>query len=271
MNTLFIGAGSMACALMRGALKSGALKKEDTYAFNRSNDVRMKELDQWFGVSRPGGGESFDLVVLAMKPKDFDEAADVIQNHLSSKTVILSVLAGIPVSYIREKLGFHGGIARAMPNTSAALGKSATAVTLDRFDDRVMKEAVVHLLDSVGLTVEVEEHQLDLITALSGSGPAYVYYMAEMMQATAVELGLPSELAQDLTIRTITGAGAMLEESGLDAEELRKNVTSPGGTTEAGIEALKAHGVEHAMFECISSARNRSEELGRQLIRTEKD
>ncbi|MHC8522463.1 pyrroline-5-carboxylate reductase family protein [Rossellomorea sp. H39__3] len=158
-----------------------------------------------------------------------------------------------------------------MPNTSAALGKSATAVTLDRFGDRVMKEAVVHLLDSVGLTVEVEEHQLDLITALSGSGPAYIYDMAEMMQATAVELGLPSELARDLTIRTITGAGAMLEESGLDAEELRKNVTSPGGTTEAGIEALKAHGVEHALFDCISSARNRSEELGRKLIKTEKD
>lgn len=265
MKTLFIGAGSMAYALMSGALKAGVLKNENVHVTNRSNQERLNEIVHEFGVRHVEHDSSCEVVILAMKPKDFHEAADFIRSHLSSHTVVISVLAGITMEHISDKLSFNGPIARAMPNTSAAMGKSATAVSFNGYLSDSQKEWTTTLFQSVGTAVEVAEEQLDLITALSGSGPAYIYYVAELLKNAAVELGLQEELAKNLVTQTIAGASAMLAESGLEARELRRNVTSPGGTTEAGITTLEDYQVRDAFFQCVSSAKRRSEVLGKEL------
>ncbi len=184
---------------------------------------------------------------------------------LSDNTLVISVLAGVTIKHISEKLTFNGAVARAMPNTSAAMGKSATAVSFNGNLSHNQKEWTTTLFQSVGTAVEVEETQLDLITALSGSGPAYIYYVAELLKNAAVELGLEENLATSLVTQTIAGASAMLEKSGLEAQELRRNVTSPGGTTEAGIAALEDYEVRNAFFQCVTSAKKRSEVLGNEL------
>ncbi|MEL3972442.1 pyrroline-5-carboxylate reductase [Rossellomorea oryzaecorticis] len=270
MKTLFIGAGSMAHALLNGAIDAQVLEKEDVYITNRSNQQRLTELIAHFGVNGISGrfpsNEGFDVVILAMKPKDFHEAAPVIKNFLSPGTLIISVLAGITITHIGETLAFNGAIARAMPNTSAALGKSATAVTYNEFLSERQKEWTLKFFCSVGLSVEVPEKQMDLITAVSGSGPAYIYYVAEQLEKAAVDLGLQKELAKALITQTIAGASKMLEESGLEVGILRKNVTSPGGTTEAGLSVLEDYAVSEAFSKCVDSAKNRSEEMGKELI-----
>lgn len=265
MKTLFIGAGSMAHALMSGALKAGVLKNEEVYVTNRSNRQRLEEIMHEFCVRKGHQGEPYDVVILAMKPKDFHEAAESIRPCLSKNTLVISVLAGITLDHLSDKLSFKGAIARAMPNTSAALGKSATAVSFNKHISNLQKEWTTTLFQSVGTAAEVEEAKLDLITALSGSGPAYIYYVAELLKNAAVELGLQEDLAKHLVTQTIAGASAMLSESGLEAQELRKNVTSKGGTTEAGIATLEEYEVRNAFFQCISSAKNRSQVLGSEL------
>ncbi|MCA1063286.1 pyrroline-5-carboxylate reductase [Rossellomorea sp. AcN35-11] len=267
MKTLFIGAGSMAHALMKGALKAGVLMNEKVYVTNRTNRERLDEIVAEFGVRHGERDLPYDVVILAMKPKDFHEAADSIRTYLSKNTLVISVLAGITTEHISDRLSFQGAIARAMPNTSAALGKSATGVSFNPYMSHSQREWTSLLFQSVGTAVIVEEEQLDLITALSGSGPAYIYYVAELLKDAAVELGLEEELAESLVTQTISGASAMLEQSGLEARELRKNVTSPGGTTEAGISTLEGYRVREAFFTCISSAKSRSEYLGKELKR----
>ncbi|WP_175991122.1 pyrroline-5-carboxylate reductase [Bacillus sp. Marseille-Q1617] len=270
MKTLFIGAGSMAHALLSGAINAKVLEKEEVYITNRTNHQRLQEVIEHFGVNGVSGclpsNEEFDVVILAMKPKDFHEAGPAIRRFLSSGTLIISVLAGISIKHIRETLAFNGAISRAMPNTSAALRKSATAVTYNEFLSERQKEWTLTFFGSVGLSVEVPEEQMDLITAVSGSGPAYIYYVAELLEKAAVDFGLQKELARALITQTIAGASKMLEDSGQEAGTLRKNVTSPGGTTEAGISTLDEYGVSEAFLKCVDSARNRSQEMGKELI-----
>ncbi|MEI2665142.1 pyrroline-5-carboxylate reductase [Rossellomorea sp. LJF3] len=265
MKTLFIGAGSMAHALMSGALKAGVLNNEEVYVTNRANQERLNEIMQEFCIRKVNRASRYDVIILAMKPKDFHEAAESVRPYLSENTLIISVLAGITMKHISDRLDFKGAIARAMPNTSAAMGKSATAVAFNQYLSPSQKEWTKTLFQSVGIAAEVEEEKLDLITALSGSGPAYIYYVAEILKHAAVELGLEDELAESFVTQTIAGASAMLSESGLEARELRRNVTSAGGTTEAGIAALEDHQVRDAFFQCISSANNRSQTLGHEL------
>jgi pyrroline-5-carboxylate reductase len=269
MKILFIGAGSMAHALLRGAIEAQVFEKENVYVTNRSNQQRLTELIEHFGVNviscRIPSDEEFDVIILAMKPKDFHDAAPTIKSFVSPRTLIISVLAGISINHISETLGFNGAIARAMPNTSAALGKSATAVTYNEFLLEHHKEWTLKFFRSVGLSVEVHEEQMDLITAVSGSGPAYIYYVAELLEKAAVDLGMDKELAKALVIQTISGASKMLEDSGLEAGILRRNVTSPGGTTEAGITELEESGVSEAFLKCVDSAKTRSEEMGKEL------
>ncbi|MGR3764930.1 pyrroline-5-carboxylate reductase [Rossellomorea sp. NS-SX7] len=270
MKTLFVGAGSMAHALLSGAIDAKVLEKEEVYITNRSNHQRLTEVIEHFGVNGVNGGppsnEAFDVVILAMKPKDFHDAGPVIRKFLNPGTLVISVLAGISINHIQETLAFAGAIARAMPNTSAALGKSATAITYNECLTGRQKEWTLTFFRSVGLSVEVPEEQMDLITAVSGSGPAYIYYVAELLEKAAVDFGLQKELAKALIAQTIAGASKMLEDSGLEAGTLRKNVTSPGGTTEAGISVLEEYGVNEAFLKCVDSARNRSQEIGKELV-----
>lgn len=262
---VFVGAGSMAEAVIAGICKQKTVDSSSVYVMNRSDDDRLHHLQECYGVSIVSSSrnelKSADLIVLATKPKDVQVAMEQIVPLLKKEAVILSVLAGVPISTIERGLGLRG-IARSMPNTSAAIGKSATGVAWNSIIEKKDKQQILALLGSIGIVVEVEEDQLHAVTALSGSGPAYVYYLAEALEKAAIQAGIEQPIARELIIQTLDGAAGMMQKTQEEPDVLRKNVTSPGGTTEAGILALSEGGFQEAVKSCIQDAENRSRELG---------
>lgn len=267
MNKLvFFGAGSMAEAMISGIIENKLMDPEAIWVTNKANKEKLSSLHHQYGVTvtydLPVLFEGADAVVLAMKPKDAASAMKQICGLLTDKTLIISVLAGISIHTIEDLAGRQLAIARAMPNTSAAVGKSATAVAVNSSVTAQQTEAVKQLFETIGLAVFVEEEQLDAVTGVSGSGPAYIYYFVEAMEKGAIEAGLDEELAKKLVIQTLLGAAEMVKESVKPAKQLRREVTSPGGTTEAGIKILEENDVQEAFIKCIQAACAKSKEMG---------
>ncbi|WP_428909020.1 pyrroline-5-carboxylate reductase [Niallia sp. Krafla_26] len=261
-----IGAGSMAEALISGMVKNQLLEPSNIWVTNRSNQEKLQELKNTYGVSTSYQLQELcqdaDAIILAMKPKDALNALVTIKDLLQSQTVIISVLAGVSINSIERILTKPMAIVRAMPNTSATIGKSATALACNEHVSTNQSVMVEQIFQTVGLSKFVKEEQLDAVTGLSGSGPAYVYYIFEAMEKSAIELGLEKELVKDLIIQTFLGAAEMLSTTTKSAGQLRKEVTSPGGTTEAGLQTLADHGVEQALISCIKEAAAQSKRLG---------
>ena len=268
---VFIGAGSMAEALISGMIENGLVKGEQIWVTNRQNQNRLQQLKDQYGVNSSYQYEELfhgaDAIVLAMKPKDAIHAIREFRSFLKADTLVISVLAGISIKTIADAAEQELPIVRAMPNTSAALGKSATALTTNSKVTEDQRLLVKHLFDTVGFTAFVQEEQLDAVTGLSGSGPAYIYYLVEAMEDSAMEIGLDKKLAKDLIIQTLVGAAAMMSASHKTPEQLRLEVTSPGGTTEAGIKILESHGVKDAFVSCIREAAAHSRRMGETLTK----
>ncbi|OZI11996.1 pyrroline-5-carboxylate reductase [Bacillaceae bacterium SAS-127] len=266
MKTVFIGAGSMAEAMISGAISSGALKHTDIYATNRANEARLKELKDQYNIHTSYQiDEMFKdskIIVLAMKPKDAKAALETIKPFISPTSLIITLMAGVAIDFIERELNEPCGVIRAMPNTSAAVGKSATAIALNQHVSEEQKQKALSLFSSIGMTKIVKEEQLDAVTGLSGSGPAYIYYVVEAMEQAAETIGLEKEISKPLIIQTLLGAAEMLSVSDGKAEQLRKAVTSPGGTTEAGIRLLENQQVKEAFVTCIKEATAQSKRLG---------
>ncbi|MER2088350.1 MAG: pyrroline-5-carboxylate reductase [Sporosarcina sp.] len=266
MKTIvFIGAGSMAEAVIAGIVKQGAVEPQHVFVMNRSDDERLISLQNKYGVSivckEKEALKNADLIVLATKPKDIHQAMTDTLPYLAGRTAVLSVIAGVSIQTIENGLGARP-IARSMPNTSATIGKSASGIAWNQAITEEMKKHILGLLKSVGMVKEVEEDDLHAVTALSGSGPAYVYYLAEALEEAAIGKGLSKEVARALIIQTLEGAAAMLKQTGKEPTELRENVTSPGGTTAAGLNALKDGLFKETIANCIGKAEARSRELG---------
>ena len=200
-----------------------------------------------------------------MKPKDAAAAITEIRQYLSDEVLIISVLAGISINTIEILAGKKLAIARAMPNTSAAVGKSATGISVNDAVSTHQMETIKQLFETVGFAAFVPEEQLDAVTGLSGSGPAYIYYLVEAMEKGAAEIGLDQEIAKKLIIQTFIGAAEMVKVSPKASKQLRKEVTSPGGTTEAGIKILEENHVQHAFIECMKAATAQSKKMGEML------
>lgn len=262
---IFVGAGSMAEAIIGGIVAQGAVQSQDVFVMNKSDDERLISLQKKYGVSivckEKKAFENADLVVLATKPKDIQQVLTDICPLMNKNTAVLSVIAGVSISTIENGLG-NRPIARSMPNTSATIGKSATGIAMNAAVDDKMRKQLLGLLESIGLVKEVEEDDLHAVTALSGSGPAYVYYLAEALEEAAISKGLTKEVARSLIIQTLEGAAAMMKVTGTEPAELRENVTSPNGTTAAGLQALENRFFKEALSECIEKATARSRELG---------
>ncbi len=266
MGTIvFVGAGSMAEAIIAGILKNEVMAADEVYVMNNSDDERLSYMQKSYGVSivcqERKALRNAELIVLATKPKDIKQAMYDIGMFLNDDAAVLSVIAGVSIQTIENGLG-NRPIARAMPNTSATIGKSASGVSMNAEVVPSMKERILNLLLSIGVVKEVEEDELHIVTALSGSGPAYVYYMVEALEEAATSKGLSSEVARELIIQTLDGASAMLRQTGEEPELLRRKVTSPGGTTEAGLNALESRLFKETIHECITRAEMRSRELG---------
>lgn len=263
---VFVGAGSMAEAVISGIIQNQLIDKKKIWVTNRSNQEKLTQIHEQYGVTTSYNHEEIfenaEMVILAMKPKDASSAIEKIKPYLTTNMLVVSMLAGVSLESIALLAEKNISIIRAMPNTSAAIGKSATALAVN---DKVTEEQKMQakmLFDTVGLTVFVGEEQIDAVTGVSGSGPAYIYYIVEAMEKSAVELGLEGELAHALIVQTLTGAAGMLSASSKTPAQLRKDVTSPGGTTEAGLNVLGAHNVGDAMEQCIKEAADRSKRLG---------
>ncbi len=262
-NIIFIGAGSMTEALIQGLLKKGSVPNDRIYIMNKSNKDRLHLLKRQYGVKILEALEDIsnaDLLILAIKPKDAEAAMTAIVPYMQPHTAVLSVLAGTGMKTIRAILG-NRPIARAMPNTSATIGMSATGIAFNEEVTAELKTLFFNLLNAVGIVEEVKEDQLHAITALSGSGPAYIYYLLEAFEKVGTELGLEEDIVRRLMVQTIAGSASMLHSLQLEPADLRRKVTSSGGTTEAGIHALEQHHFTEAITACIKSAETRSREL----------
>jgi pyrroline-5-carboxylate reductase len=265
----FIGAGSMAEAFISGILENSLIDRKNVWVTNNSNEDRLKRLRETYGVRTTYDlNELFagaDIVILSMKPKDAATSIQYIREYLTEEMLIVSVLAGVSMSTIETLARLPVAVVRAMPNTSAAVGKSATAVAVNERVTPQQIELMKNLFGTVGLTTFVEEEQLDAVTGLSGSGPAYIYYLIEAMEKSAVEVGLNKEMASELIVQTLIGAAEMVKNSTKSSEQLRRDVTSPGGTTEAGVKVLEEHQVQQAFISCIKAATAQSKKMGAAL------
>ncbi|AGT32648.1 pyrroline-5-carboxylate reductase [Geobacillus genomosp. 3] len=265
----FIGAGSMAEALIAGMTKTFC-HPEQIVVTNRQNRARLGELERTYGVRAAQNVhlavERADIVILAMKPKDVAEAMAAVAPAIRPNQLILSLLAGVTTETIEQLAGRDVAVVRAMPNTSAAVGLSATAIAGGRFASEQHLETAKQLFETVGIVTVVPERDLHAVTGLSGSGPAYVYYLVEAMEKAAADIGLERNVAKTLILQTIIGAAEMLKASDKHPSVLRREVTSPGGTTEAGIGVLEQYRFQEAIAACIRRAATRSEELGNALL-----
>lgn len=263
----FIGAGSMAEAMISGILKNKLLQPQQIYVTNRSNKEKLLLLKKQYGVETFVNYEEvlphIDIIIFAIKPKDVTETIAKIKEYTTKKQLIISVLAGVSTTCISQLLGHESPIIRTMPNTSAAVGQSITAIASGKFATHTHLSLSETLFKAIGEVVIVEEEKLDAITGLSGSGPAYIYYLIEAMEIGAMEIGLDEQLAKQLIAQVLIGAAERIKSTNLSSQTLYKQVMSPGGTTEAGFKVLESYKYQEAMVECIKRAAKRSTELGK--------
>ncbi|GAB7389293.1 pyrroline-5-carboxylate reductase ProI [Bacillaceae bacterium] len=262
----FLGAGAMAEALIAGLLKKRLLSPEQLAATNKANQERLKELQDKYGIRTHRDkaaliGEA-DILILAMKPKDVAEALREAKPFITERHLLVSVIAGVSTSCLTDLLGKGVPIVRSMPNTSCTIGMSATALAAGAHANETHLQIAQAVFSAVGSVTVVAEEQLDIVTGLSGSGPAYIYYMVEAMEQAAIEAGLDARIARQLTRQTLLGAARMLTETGEEPAVLRQRIMSPGGTTVAGLGVLEERDFPQIVRAAIHRAAERSRELG---------
>ncbi|MEH7413827.1 pyrroline-5-carboxylate reductase [Neobacillus drentensis] len=265
----FIGAGSMAEALISGMIKSKRIPPSQILVTNRQDGKRLVELVEQYGVkgirSEELNLELVDIIILAMKPKDIEGALESLKNQLHPHQLVFSVVAGIPTKTIEDKLLEGQQVVRIMPNTSAMIGESATAFVPGKHTSGISVLLAEELLACLGTVYQLDEGEMDIFTGIAGSGPAYIYYLMEHIERAGIEAGLDSNTARKIGAQTILGAAKMMIQQSETPAELREKVTSPNGTTAAGLEALKIHGGGKAIFQAIKGAAQRSKELSWQI------
>ena len=256
---LIVGGGRMGAALLGGMLAGG--RAAGSLAVAEVSAARREELAAAYpGVTVADGAVAAPDAVLAVKPADVTAAAAAVADAGAER--VLSVAAGVTTEAIESAAGGRLRVVRAMPNTPALIGAGAAAIAPGAAageEDLAWAEAV---LGAVGVVVRVPEKQLDAVTGLSGSGPAYVFLVAEAMAEAGVLNGLPRDVAETLAFHTLTGAARLLAEGDTGPAELRAAVTSPGGTTAAGLRELERHAVRAAFLDAVTAATERSRELG---------
>lgn len=265
----FVGFGRMGRALASGAISAGVLKASQVVACDPNADSHLV-LKKWRARSAKDAAdvvEACDMVFLCVKPQVMAAVLDEICSKVSlarrKRVCFVSIAAGWPLKKFEAKLGDRVSVIRVMPNTPALLKTGMSGLSRGRFATPSQEKLVLSLLKSVGEAVAVPEKWMDAVTAISGSGPAYVFYVAEAMVEAAGYLGLPATLARQLVHQTIYGAGRMLAERPESAIELRAQVTSPKGTTAAAIDQLDHRAVKKIFKEAIQKAARRATELAK--------
>jgi pyrroline-5-carboxylate reductase len=260
-----IGGGAMGEAIIRGVLAEGSLSPQDISVCD-INAARLETLKKTYKVKPCGQYESAikdaDVVILAVKPQNLPDLLPQLKGLLKSTQVVLSILAGARIDTIANGLD-HRRIIRAMPNTPAQIGAGITVWTAADSVTKKQKAAAQTILSALGREIYVpDEAYIDMATAVSGSGPAYFFYMVEGLTEAAIDIGLPAEIAQELALETALGAALLAKQTGKPPQELRKIVTSPGGTTAAGIAKLEDGKFKELLAGAVAAAHKRAKELG---------
>jgi pyrroline-5-carboxylate reductase len=268
MKLAFIGGGNMARAIIGGLVTKGVARAANIVVVELDAVARLKLISE-FGVQaveKPGPElRSVDMVIFAVKPQQMREAASAVAAHLGDP-LLVTIAAGIRIDDLSRWLGGLERIVRAMPNTPALVHAGITGLYAPSVVGTADREAAEQLLSSVGACLWFEsEPDLDAVTAVSGSGPAYVFYAIEALEQAARELGIQEGAARSLALWTFVGAAKLAIERGEDPAVLRAQVTSKGGTTERALEVLEAARVKERFVEAVRAACERSKELGQAL------
>lgn len=265
MNLAFVGGGMMGEAMIAGAIRNdvadpGGIAVCDIVAARRkllASQYKVKVFD------KPGEAvENADIVVLAVKPQEFAAAAKQLAGALAPDQTVMSIMAGVRIETIAAALG-HDNVVRAIPNTPAQIGEGMTVWTATTAVKGHAKDEVRLLLGVLGKEIYVDsEKYVDMATAVSSSGPAYIFLVMEAMIDAAVHIGLRREMATPMVVQTLLGSARYAQESGRHPSDLRNQVTSPGGTTTEGLLVLEAAGLRAAFTEAIQAAFEKAQELG---------
>lgn len=267
-----LGGGVMGEALVSALLTAGW--DMDDVAVTERSAIRANELSSRYGVRsadpNPKTVRSAGLVLIAVKPQVVPELLAEIADSVRPGTLIVSVAAGIPLSVYEQALPEGTPVVRVMPNTPALVGKGASAIAPGTHATDEHLDLAERALAATGLVVRVQEKDLDAVTAISGSGPAYAFYLIDAMVEAGVLLGLTRDLATRLAVATVEGSATLAAQTGDHPVVLRERVSSPGGTTVAGVAQLDAHGVRAGVVAAARAAHDRSRELG-EAARTSRD
>lgn len=264
---VLVGAGNMGGAMLRGWIKNG-IDPTNLFVSDPGLSGEFKVyLDKHsirYGAAMPEGTKA-SVLVIAIKPQMMEKVLPSLAGSADDETLIVSIAAGTTISKMKSFLT-SGKIVRAMPNTPAMVGRGITGIAADEGIDASSRDRITKLLEVCGPVVWLDdETQIDAVTALSGSGPAYVFLLAECMAEAGRKVGLDGDVAMKLACATVSGAGELMRQSDQDANVLRENVTSPGGTTAAALSVLMAEdGMQELFDAAIAAAKLRSEELAKQ-------
>ncbi len=261
-----IGCGSMGEALAAGWLQSGLVTPRQILVWD-ADPEKLAALIRQHKVRRardnPDLAGRADVLFLAVKPQVVDAVLQEISGAVASRTVLVSIAAGVPIARIESAMGRKLRVVRVMPNTPALIGEGISAVCCNQQVTVRDKQHVLQLLQAVGETVEVVETMMDAVTGLSGSGPAYLFVLIEALSDAGVRQGLPRDVAARLAVWTVRGAAGLVLKTGRHPGELKDMVASPGGTTISGLHALEKGKFRAALYNAVAAATERSAALGR--------
>jgi pyrroline-5-carboxylate reductase len=262
---VFLGTGNMAEALLKGLLREGTVEPDEIVC-SEPRPERREEIADRYGVEVTSDNRAAaalaDLLVLSVKPQVMDALLAEIAPAVQAGALVVSIAAGVPIAALARRLPTGTRIIRTMPNTPALVGAGATALARGPLATDADLTVVRALFEAVGTVVVVDEPLLDAVTGLSGSGPAFVFMAIEALADGGVKAGLPRAAALSLAAQTVMGAARLVLETGKHPGDLKDQVTSPGGTTIAGLHALEARGFRAALIEAVDAAARRSRELG---------
>jgi len=259
VDVVMIGGGNMGAALLGGMIESGRFAPEQLAVVERLDVRREVLVDMFPGVSVADEIPPAGAAVIAVKPNDVPDA--VVAAVAGGATRVLSIAAGVTLAALEAAAGPGVAVIRAMPNTPALVGKGASAIAGGAHAEADALDWATDVLGSVGIVERLEEAQLDAFTGVAGSGPAYVFLLAEALTAAAVAEGIDAEVAERIVAQLLLGSATLLDRE-RDATQLRVNVTSPGGTTAAGLARFEAAGFTGIVADVVRAATERSRELG---------
>jgi pyrroline-5-carboxylate reductase len=257
-----LGTGVMGSTLLSGLIRSGRDAAE--LVITGRNAERAGELARTYGVrlvTNVDAAQVADTLVLVVKPQDMEGLLAEIRGHVSDGALVVSLAAGITTGFLEERLPVGTAVVRVMPNTPALVDEGMAAVSPGLHCDEVHLSEAEELLRSCGKVLRVAEKHMDAVTAISGSGPAYIFYVVEAMIEAGVLLGMPRTTSTELVVQTLYGAATMLKETGLHPTVLREQVSSPGGTTMSALRELDDHKVRAAFVTAMEAAAQRSRQL----------